>query len=343
MAHGKLLNILAVSSLVILACSFGSTPANALSINTNHDVFVRAHPHVDLAKRQRSKLSKRCKPRPAPSPATTTPHTTTPEYTPTPTPSPSPKSSSSSASTYNSGGRKVGLGWVGNNDDDLPHFVTPKVGPIMTWSPYYPGNAKSLGLIPCPMLWGPKQIGDFQRLVVQGYANVVLAFNEPNQQGQSDLDPGYAAQLWKQYIQPLKDKGYALITPACTNAPSGKIWMRAFMDACDGCQFDGLALHWYGTDPQQMIQYLQDMHNTFNLDIWPTEFACEDFSGTGSQCSSDQVWNFMTTVKNFMDATSWVAHYFAFGALSDMGNVNPLNKLLGSNGYPTPLGSFYIN
>ena len=49
------------------------------------------------------------------------------------------------------------------------------------------------------------------------------------------MDPGYAAQLWKQYIQPLKEKGYALITPACTNAPSGKTWLRAFMNACDGC------------------------------------------------------------------------------------------------------------
>ena len=48
----------------------------------------------------------------------------------------------------------------------------------MTWSPWIPENAASLGLIPCPMLWGPKQIGDFQRLVVAGYAHVVLGFNE---------------------------------------------------------------------------------------------------------------------------------------------------------------------
>jgi len=67
----------------------------------------------------------------------------------------------------------------------------------------------------------------------------------------------------------------------------------------------------------------------------------------------------MTTVKNFMDGTSWVAHYFAFGkllrprlflfyrrlagVLSNMGNVNPLNQLMGSNGYPNDLGYFYLN
>jgi hypothetical protein len=331
MAHGKLLNLLAVSSLAILACTFGSAPVNALSINTHNDVLVRSHPHADLT-RKRS-LKKRCKPRSAPSPATTAPNT--------PTPSPSPKSGSSSGSSTN-GARKVGLAWANPNDNDIAHFVTKNVGPVMTWSPYIPPIAKNLGLIPCPMLWGPKQIADFQRLVVPGYANVVLGMNEPNQQGQSDLDPGYAAQLWKQYIQPLKAQGYALVTPACTNAPSGKTWMRAFMNACSGCHFDGLALHWYGTDPQQMIAYLQDMHNTFGLPIWATEFACENFSG-GAQCSKDQVWNFMTTVKNFMDGTSWIAHYFAFGVLTNMGNVNPLNQLMGSNGYPNDLGYFYLN
>ena len=31
------------------------------------------------------------------------------------------------------------------------------------------------------------------------------------------------------------------------------------------------------------------------------------------------------------------------GALSNMGNVNSLNQLLGSNGYPTDLGYLYIN
>ena len=124
MAYAKLLN-LAVATLVILAGSFGSTPVNALSINTHHDVFIRAHPHADIAMKKRSKLSKRCKPRSAPAP-TATP--TTPAQTPTPSPSPKSSSSSSSAS-YNNGGRKVGLGWVGNDNSYLSHFVTDKVGP----------------------------------------------------------------------------------------------------------------------------------------------------------------------------------------------------------------------
>jgi hypothetical protein len=111
-----------------------------------------------------------------------------------------------------------------------------------------------------PMLWGPKQIGDFTQLVKPGYAKTVLGFNEyarhssnhlfffdhfffrPNQSGQSNLDPGYAAQLWQQYIQPLKNQGYALVTPACTNAPSGKQWYQSFFSACTGCTVSGFTL-----------------------------------------------------------------------------------------------------
>ena len=36
-----------------------------------------------------------------------------------------------------------------------------------------------------------------------------------------------------------------------------------------------MAAHIYTTDPQDMINYLTKLHNTFNMDIWVTEFACE--------------------------------------------------------------------
>lgn len=49
------------------------------------------------------------------------------------------------------------------------------------------------------------------------------------------MSPQDAAGLWKQYLEPLHDNGYTLISPACTNAPSGKTWMQDFFKACDGC------------------------------------------------------------------------------------------------------------
>lgn len=71
---------------------------------------------------------------------------------------------------------------------------------------------------------------------------------------------------WKTYIEPLASK-YKLISPAVTNsgAPGGIAWcvffhildilphrmiatcrLDAFMAACTGCTFDGVAIHWYG-------------------------------------------------------------------------------------------------
>ena len=36
-----------------------------------------------------------------------------------------------------------------------------------------------------------------------------------------------------------------------------------------------MAVHCYATDPQTVINYLTDLHNTFGMTIWVTEFACE--------------------------------------------------------------------
>ncbi|KAF5388205.1 hypothetical protein D9615_000226 [Tricholomella constricta] len=363
MAVTKLLNLLAVSSLAILACSYGATPVSALSVDTHQFPRSPIRGHAILAKKKRAANGKRCKPRPssAPAPPASVPKPTTPPPPPPPatkpasTKAPAPTAPSTgggggsstptnggSNSGSNGGVGKVGLAWPIDDDRALANFKTNKVSPVYTWSPYIPRKAKELGFEPIPMLWGEKQTSEFKRLVVKGYAKTVLGFNEPNQQGQSDMSPQRGAQLWQQFIQPLKAQGYSLISPACTNAPSGKKWLQDFFAACHGCTFDGVALHFYGTDPQAFIDYMKDFHNTFGLPIWPTEYACMNFGG-GTQCDREQVFNFMSKTKNFMDNTSWIAHYFAFGTMYDMGNVNPLNRLLGDDGRPTDLGYMYIN
>ncbi|KDR83536.1 hypothetical protein GALMADRAFT_55152, partial [Galerina marginata CBS 339.88] len=210
-----------------------------------------------------------------------------------------------------------------------------------SWSPWKPAGSDALGLEFAPMLWGPKQIGDFQNLVKPGYARWALGFNEPDINGQSNLDPGYAATLWKQHLQPLKGQGYNLVSPAVTSGPGGKVWLKNFINACSGCSIDAVAVHWYGTDPQSFISYLQDFHATFGRNLWITEFACQNFSG-GAQCNAGQVQHFMDTVTAFMDSTDYVSKYFAFGVMHNMQGVNPLNQLMAGNGQPTALGWDYL-
>lgn len=46
------------------------------------------------------------------------------------------------------------------------------------------------------------------------------------------------------------------------------------IDPSNNFQVDFVALHWYGTDAQAFIAYVQDFHTTFGKPIWVTEFAC---------------------------------------------------------------------
>ncbi|PFH52876.1 glycoside hydrolase family 128 protein [Amanita thiersii Skay4041] len=345
MAPLNFFNLLALSSLAIIA-SFSPITVTALSIDSSHH-FVRhaplAHDAIALKKRENHD-SKRCRPRPSSSAeAPSSTHAPEPPQT-TSTPPPPQQTGSSGGSSGGSGG-KVGLAYPSDDISILRSFKTDKVSTVYNWSPYKVPGLDELGFDCASMLWGDKQIDDFQRLVKPGYCKYILGFNEPNQPDQSNMTPQHAADVWRQFIDPKKDQGYTLISPACTNAPSGKQWIHDFLGACQGCRVDAIAVHFYGTSAEELIAYLQDFHATFNKDIWVTEFACQDFSGRTS-CSRDDVFKFMATAKGFMDNTPWVKKYFAFGVLGvmhDMYNVNPVNQLLGSNNQPTDLGWLYIN
>jgi hypothetical protein len=328
-----------------------------------------SHAHHALAKKKRDtpSNSKRCKNKPKPKPTTSsstpaakatggsynnngnnnngkTSSLSKPSSSSKPSASPKPSSASTGSSTSSGGSvsSKVGLAWPNGNDPSLNNFNTGKKPPIYTWSPEIPELARTLGFTPIPQLWGDDQVSDFKSKVVKGYANMVLGFNEPNEPGQSNMSPSHGADLWKQYIEPLKNQGYTLISPATSSNPNGKVWMNSFLSSCNGgCTLHGVAIHYYDITPQGFIQYIEDWHNTYNLPVYPTEFACQNFNG-GAQCSEDQVHNFMSTITAYMDSADWVPAYFAFGIMKDMQGVNTLNQLMNNNGEPTALGSMYL-
>jgi hypothetical protein len=340
MAVTKLLNLLAISCLAVIA-SFGPAPVSALSVESAH-IAHRDH-HV-IAAHKRDNSTKRCKPRsaaPVPSSAATS------SKKPAPKPSSSNAVAKPSPISSGSGGdgtRKVGIAWAGSDEGDITQFWSSKTKYYYTWSPWCIDAANKVGFQCCRMLWSGKQIGDFTKNIQSGKGDghCAMGMNEPNEPSQSNMSPQDAAGLWKQYIDPLKNKGYFLVSPACTNAPSGKTWMQQFLKACTGCRIDALAVHIYGTSSKEFINYIEDMHTTFGMQIWVTEFACQSFSG-GPQCSQQQVVDFMREVTGYMDGAGHVGQYFAFGAMKDMGNVNAANQLLNPNGKGlTTLGELYI-
>ncbi|KAJ2916493.1 hypothetical protein MD484_g3921, partial [Candolleomyces efflorescens] len=372
----NILRLVALASLAVIGASFGAQPANAVSLESHH--FVRhehaARHHGMMAKRQASTRPRRCKARTsalasgssaAASASSTSPATTTraasssarPATTQAPAPATTskaaaPATTSKAASSNNnnnsggsssSGSGKVGIAYAGNVN--VPAFISGsrQVKYVYNWSPWEPEWMNQIPWVEyVPMLWGEKQIGDFQKNVKAGSARFVLGMNEPNQEGQANIPAWRGVQLWRDYIQPLKSQGYTLGSPAPTNAPSGKKWLQDFLSQCSNCNVDFIATHWYGTDAQQFISHIQDYHNTFGRTIWITEYACQDFSGRNQQCSDGQVSSFMETTRNFMNSQSWVGAYFYFGVLHDMSNVQYTNKLINGNSTPNTLGRTYI-
>ncbi|EIN10357.1 hypothetical protein PUNSTDRAFT_84335 [Punctularia strigosozonata HHB-11173 SS5] len=355
----KLLNLIALSSLAVLVCTFGATPVNALA--TGHDASIsRRHQHDILGKKaKRANNSKRCKTRSSTAAPTSTAAATTSHSVVTTTPETTKKASTTKAASHtktsskavtttaasssgSSSGSKVGVAWPNGGDSSLKYYKTSKTNFLYTWSPDCPAQASKLGFECIPMLWGDNQVGQFQSVVKAGYAKYVLGMNEPNESGQSNMSPSHGAYLWKTYIQPLKSQGYELIAPATSSNPNGLTWVKNFIAACDGCTFDGQAVHWYDVSAQAFIDYINLWHSTFGKPIWVTEFACQNFNG-GAQCSKDEVFSFMQTVTSYMESQDWVAAYFAFGVMHDMQGVNTLNQLMASSGQPTDLGYMYIN
>jgi len=359
MAGFKLFNLLALVSVALVTLSSGPVSVNALVADRSHLIAARqiaGHDSIAQKRRNTGSLNKRCQPKPNTTSSqipTTSPSLaygavlTTPTPTPTPTPTTTTSSATPAATSSSSGGgatsgsKKWGLGW-GGDPSYLANFARPNVGYLYTWSPYLPSGLSELGIEGIPMLWGWDQVTDFQNLVVEGYANIVLGMNEPNEPSQSNLSPQDGVTLWQTYINPLQSKGYKLVSPACTDDDAGLTWYQEFFAACSGCHFDAIAFHAYTTSAQNLIDYATTLHNTYNLPIWVTEFADQNFSGTGGQPSMDDVWAYATDVANFVNSTPWLEVAFPFGVMSDLQGVDTYNALLASNGYPTDLGYFYF-
>lgn len=151
---GKLVHLLALSSLAILATTLSAVPANAVS--TGHHHLPRQHPHEAIARKvKRDGTSKRCKKRSATSSlsvaaaavqttssadAQTTVSTTAAPTTVkssaaagTTKAATSTSSAASSANTSSSGGSgKLCLAWP-NGETDLAKYDTDVVG----WYGYF--------------------------------------------------------------------------------------------------------------------------------------------------------------------------------------------------------------
>jgi hypothetical protein len=179
---------------------------------------------------------------------------------------------------------KRGLAWPTNFKNSMSAYYTWSSTPV-TDAPY-----------PfAPMLWGcsAENTSRFETALstafkVDNYTpkllahKAVLGFSEPAIKSQSNCAPAQAAAVWRQHVEPLKNKGYRLGTPAVTFDDLGRSWMSEFFAECHNCTFDFVAVHWvrpllqlwltrqYGTKVSDLQKTMEEVYTVYKRPIWLT-------------------------------------------------------------------------
>jgi hypothetical protein len=185
------------------------------------------------------------------------------------------------------------------------------------------------------MQWGAADIENLAVTVKGLGATTVLGFNEPDYDQQSNINATYAAQLWMQYIEPLKNSGIRLGAPAISSGATGRPWLADFMAACSQCTIDFIPFHWYGSGTGGFYDYLYQLHGQFpNHTLWVTEYA-------ETSSNDSVVLQFLNDTTTTLDGLDFVERYAWFGYFrpSDGSHYN----LLDVNGHLNAAGQVYVD
>ncbi|KAH9179949.1 glycosyl hydrolase catalytic core-domain-containing protein [Lactarius sanguifluus] len=366
MAPTKFINFLAVVSFAVFYISLAPLSANALAVERAHVARNPNYAHAGIAKKKRGESAKRCKPRPStsshspeptytPPPASTHHHTSSSSSTTKPPPPPTTTHTASHAPVItphvSSGVGKVGLAWSNNEQPAICHFKTDQTGFAYNWklTKYVDVDISKCGFKFIPQVWGADDAYKAPGILVAGYADHVLSFNEPELSGQSNLGVDHAVSLFMQYVNPLQHLGYKIISPSCTNSRTGFEWIQSFVKQCreKGCKLDAIATHFYDTSAQNLINFMEKFIAAFPGDeIWLTEYAAQDFSGQNHQLDYNGIKAFLDQTTNYLKGKSEIRAYFYFGAMMPhelaANHVNGLNSLMTDSHTPNELGNMYI-
>ena len=227
--------------------------------------------------------------------------------------------------TNSAGPNNPGVPWA----MDKVNFGGP-ISSVSNWNTWVPPELK--GRVPFrPMVHLTPQLsgGDWD-MVVNSDQPIIHFFNEPEMNGISAED---AANAWHGQMVPLRqNKGKQLVSPSVTSSPQGQAWLADFMNRVSDAPPDYVGLHYYGTDGNACIQYLQSMHSTYSQPIIVSEIA-----STARDDAS--VRGFTAQLANFMDGTDWIFEYGFFGCMRNVADnfVSPNAQLMNPDGSFTDL------
>ena len=243
-------------------------------------------------------------------------------------------------------GQKRGIAYGDNSDADLA-ALAPGITWWYNWSPapdstLSSGYTSQAGVEFVPMIWGGTFNTTTLATQVPAGAKYLLTFNEPNFGAQSNLTPQAAAALWPKVQSFAQSKGLKIVSPAVNycggscNETDPYVWLSDFFAACQGCEVDYVAVHWYSCTLGALTGYVQKFETEFNKQIWLTEFSCLDNSLPATVANEE---SYMKQAVAALEADPMVFRYSWFTG-RDTGS--PAINLLGSSGTLTALGQEYI-
>lgn len=154
---------------------------------------------------------------------------------------------------------------------------------------------------------------------------IIHFFNEPERAG---ITPEHAADLWNSHMLPLRHDKKKLVSPSCSNDQNGQNWIDKWMTLVSANPPDYLGLHYYGTDGNTMIAYLQDMHRRHpHQSIIVSEWA-------SISKNYEDVLGMTIQLANFMDDQNWIFEHALFGCMRKLADdfVSPAAQLMNPDG-----------
>lgn len=240
---------------------------------------------------------------------------------------------STSDSTSSSGGGS--MGFLKNGKEGLGVSPTSANGADVAgknaswyydWSPQPQSSSQSNGAQFIPMVWGQKDMtAENLQSIKNSNAPMVLAFNEPDQAGQSNMSVSQAVSDWPQLEQAAAGK--QLSSPAVSSSPQGTAWLNDFLGQANqkGLKVDSIAVHWYGDASQSVAQnvanlksYIQSIQNLPNANGRPIDLTEFGLSPNGNSAQANP--EFLAAAEKMLNDMPGVQMYAPYGLGAPGGN-----------------------
>lgn len=251
------------------------------------------------------------------------------------------------------------------------------------WSTDAFNNSVDAGVQHIPMMWGGGDDNKESMTSLTTTANYILGFNEPDIDGQANMEFCEGIDVWNEYISPLKLRK---VSPAPAAPGGDSKWLERFMKGDYKCKkpdgtwgvyndylddttktwvdgkegdVDAVVLHYYRNviDLNGLLEAVKTLWNKYHKPIWITEMSVFGMKGMGRYDHSynipserKKMADFVSGIIENMDEVPYVERYCWFPY--DIESKNDIDAYDGcgatamfdyTSGNYTELGRLYSN